>query len=147
VRADFVNEVARVLDIKRKDLVEKDFILHQILTDLSKDDFFAPNFLFKGGTCLIKCYFGYLRFSEDIDFTWKDQTAFKGMSGKKIRSQLSKTIDRTGEVFEAIAIARRFPKETESTGYLHSLLNMASKVEQDIAGSDRLASSRRMRED
>jgi hypothetical protein len=48
---------------------------------------------------------------------------------------------------DAIAIARRFPKETESTGYLHSLLNMASKVEQDVAGSDRLASSRRMRED
>jgi hypothetical protein len=48
---------------------------------------------------------------------------------------------------DAIAIARRFPKETESTGYLHSLLNMASKVEQDVAGSDGLASSRRMRED
>lgn len=69
MRADFVNEVARILDIKRKDLIEKGLILHQILTDLSKDEFFAPNFLFKGGTCLIKSYFGYLRFSEDIDFT------------------------------------------------------------------------------
>ena len=89
MRADFVNEVAGILDINRRDLVEKDLILHQILTDLSHDRFFAPNFLFKGGTCLIKCYFGYLRFSEDIDFTWKDQTAFKGMSQKKIRSSLS----------------------------------------------------------
>jgi predicted nucleotidyltransferase component of viral defense system len=106
VRADFVNEVARVLDIKRRELVEKDFILHQILSELSNDDFFAPNFLFKGGTCLIKCYFGYLRFSEDIDFTWRDQNAFSKMSGKKIRSQLSKTINRTGEVFEAIAKKR-----------------------------------------
>jgi predicted nucleotidyltransferase component of viral defense system len=106
MRADFVNEVARLLNIGRRDLVEKDFILHQILSDLSKDDFFGPNFLFKGGTCLIKCYFGYVRFSEDIDFTWKDQSAFSKMSGKKIRSQLSKTIDRTGEVFEAIAKKR-----------------------------------------
>jgi hypothetical protein len=48
---------------------------------------------------------------------------------------------------DAIAIARRFPKETESTGYLHILLNIASKVEQDVAGIDRLASSRRMRKD
>jgi hypothetical protein len=106
VRADFVNEVARELKIGRRDLIEKDFILHQILTDLSQDDFFAPNFLFKGGTCLIKCYFGYVRFSEDIDFTWKDQSAFSKMSGKKIRSHLSKVIDKTGGVFEAIAQKR-----------------------------------------
>jgi len=106
VRADFVNEVARVLNIKRTDLIEKDLILHQILTDLSQNKFFADNFLFKGGTCLIKCYFGYVRFSEDIDFTWKDQTAFNEMSGKKIRSQLSKIIDTAGGVFEAIAEKR-----------------------------------------
>ncbi|MGA2973252.1 MAG: nucleotidyl transferase AbiEii/AbiGii toxin family protein [Candidatus Bathyarchaeia archaeon] len=106
MRADFVNEVARVLKINRRDLLEKDIILHQILSDLSKDEFFAPNFLFKGGTCLIKCYFGYMRFSEDIDFTWKDQSAFGKMSGKKIRAQLSKIIDRTGSVFESIAKKR-----------------------------------------
>jgi predicted nucleotidyltransferase component of viral defense system len=106
VRADFVNEVARVLNIKRRDLVEKDLILHQILTDLSQDKFFADNFLFKGGTCLIKCYFGYVRFSEDIDFTWKDQTAFNKLSGMKIRSQLSKVIDKTGSVLETIAQKR-----------------------------------------
>jgi len=52
MRVDFVNEVARILDIKRKNLIEKDLILHQMLSDLSKDDFFSPNFLFKGGTCL-----------------------------------------------------------------------------------------------
>ena len=106
MRPDFVNEVARVLNIERRDLIEKDLILHQILTDLSRDKFFAPNFLFKGGTCLIKCYFGYLRFSEDIDFTWKDQSVFSGLSGKKIRSQLSKVIDNTGDVFERIAKKR-----------------------------------------
>ncbi len=103
---DFVNEVARVLDIQRRDLIEKDLILHQILRDLSQDDFFAENFLFKGGTCLIKCYFGYARFSEDIDFTWKNQSLFNKKSAKRIRAQLSNVIDRTGEVFEAIAKKR-----------------------------------------
>jgi hypothetical protein len=29
MRADFVNEVARILDIKRRDLTEKDLILHR----------------------------------------------------------------------------------------------------------------------
>jgi len=106
VRADFVNEVARVLNIGRRDLVEKDLILHEILTDLSEDNFFSDSFLFKGGTCLIKCYFGYVRFSDDIDFTWKDQTAFNKLSGNKIRSQLSKIIDKTGDMFEQIAKKR-----------------------------------------
>lgn len=62
MRADFVDAVAQTLDIQRKDLIEKDLILHQVLLDLSKDEFFSRSFVFKGGTCLIKCYFGYLRF-------------------------------------------------------------------------------------
>jgi len=106
MRADFVNEVARILRIERKDLIEKDLILHQILTDLSNADFFASNFLFKGGTCLIKSYFGYRRFSEDVDFTWKNQTTFSQMSQKRIRAYLSKVIDETGNVFEDIARRR-----------------------------------------
>jgi predicted nucleotidyltransferase component of viral defense system len=106
MRADFVSEVARVLQVKRVDLIEKDLILHQMLTDLSQDEFFAPNFLFNGGTCLIKGYFGYLRFSEDIDFTWKDQSVFNGKSQKKIRKYLSKVINETAEVFERIANKR-----------------------------------------
>lgn len=68
MRKDFVNEVSRIQGIKRTDLIEKDLILHQMLFDLSKNKFFSENFVFKGGTCLIKCYLGYFRFSEDIDF-------------------------------------------------------------------------------
>ena len=104
MRADFVNEVAGILDIKRKDLIEKDLLLHQILLDLSGDRFFTANVLFKGGTCLIKSYFGYLRFSEDIDFTWKDQGVFEGMSQKAIRAYLSRVIDNICEIFEEIAL-------------------------------------------
>jgi len=113
MRADFVNEIARILNIKRRDLIEKDLILHQMLLDLSEDDFFAAHFLFKGGTCLIKSYFGYLRFSEDIDFTWKDQSAFSSMSQKKIRAYLSKVIDKTGIVFEDLARKRGLDFKSE----------------------------------
>ncbi|MGH2637884.1 MAG: nucleotidyl transferase AbiEii/AbiGii toxin family protein, partial [Rhabdochlamydiaceae bacterium] len=70
-RIDFVNELSTRLEIKRRDLIEKDLILHFILLNLSKDKFFSENFAFKGGTCLIKCFYGYIRFSEDIDFTWR----------------------------------------------------------------------------
>ena len=106
MRADFVNQVATTLAIARRDLIEKDLILHQILTDLSQDKFFASNFLFKGGTCLAKSYLGYLRFSEDIDFTWKDQAVFKGMSTNKLRAHLSNVVDKTGSAFENIATKR-----------------------------------------
>lgn len=108
MRIDFVNELARRSAIERRDLLEKDVILHQALTDLSKDGFFSANFLFKGGTCLIKGYFGYLRFSEDIDFTWKNQKTFSGKSQNEIRRKLSGTIDRVGKTFERISKARGF---------------------------------------
>jgi len=117
VRADFVNEVARILGIERRDLVEKDLILHQTLADLSKDKLFGGNFAFKGGTCLIKDYLGYFRFSEDIDFTWKDQGRFAGMSQKKVRSHLSSVVDETASVFAGIAARRGFdfkPTKSES---------------------------------
>lgn len=40
MRKDFVTEVAKQNDIEQADLLEKDLILHQILTDLSQDEFF-----------------------------------------------------------------------------------------------------------
>ncbi len=106
MRKDFVNAISEALKIERRDLIEKDLILHQMLLDVSKDKFFRENFLFKGGTCLIKCYLGYFRFSEDIDFTWKKQEQFQGMSQKEIRRYLSSVIDETGVVFEKIAEKR-----------------------------------------
>jgi len=103
VRKDFINEVARTTKIERRDLIEKDLIIHQLLLDLSKDEFFSGRFLFKGGTCLIKGYLGYFRFSEDIDFTWRDQTVFEGVSQKEVRRYLSEVIDAVGKTFEEAA--------------------------------------------
>lgn len=104
---DFIDRISSGLKIQRRDMIEKDIILHQVLSDLSKDKFFTSNFVFKGGTCLIKHYLGYLRFSEDIDFTWKDQSRFRGKSGKQVSRDLSGMIDKSGRVFEEIAARRR----------------------------------------
>jgi len=103
MRIDFVNEVARTQRVKRADLIEKDLILHQILSDLSENKFFKESFVFKGGTCLAKCYLDYFRFSEDIDFTWKNQAVFEGKSQNDIRRYLSPIIDDVGKTFEDIA--------------------------------------------
>jgi hypothetical protein len=45
-------------------------------------------------------------------------------------------------ILDAIAISRKFPNETRSSDYLHSLLNLALKVEQDMSGSEGIVSSR-----
>lgn len=103
---DFVRQAAEKIKTKRLDMVEKDIVIHQILTDLSNDKFFSKNFLFKGGTCLIKHHLGYLRFSEDIDFTWKDQSKFDEKSSKVIRKELSPLIGAVGKTFEGIAKKR-----------------------------------------
>jgi predicted nucleotidyltransferase component of viral defense system len=76
MRKDFIATLAKQNAIEQADMLEKDLILHQVLTDLSRNEYFSNNFVFKGGTCLTKCYLGYYRFSEDIDFTWKDQMIF-----------------------------------------------------------------------
>ncbi len=106
MKIELIDEIANRQKIKRKDLIEKDVILHQILTDLSKDKFFSKNFVFKGGTCLVKSYLGYFRFSEDIDFTWKDQSIFNNKSVNKISEMCSNTTDKIGIILEEISKKR-----------------------------------------
>ncbi len=47
--------------------VEKDYVLGWLLTAISSHAELS-NWIFKGGTCLKKCYFETYRFSEDLDF-------------------------------------------------------------------------------
>jgi predicted nucleotidyltransferase component of viral defense system len=68
----FIDQVSQDIKYTHKEIVEKDLYLHDLLSNLFSDQYFKENFLFKGGTCLVKCYLGYYRFSEDIDFTWKN---------------------------------------------------------------------------
>ncbi|MCK9423872.1 MAG: nucleotidyl transferase AbiEii/AbiGii toxin family protein [Bacteroidales bacterium] len=49
--------------------IDKDWVLGHLLKEIARCEWFQNNLLFKGGTCLKKCYFPEYRFSEDIDFT------------------------------------------------------------------------------
>src|SRR5260370_1308333 len=51
------------------DIVEKDYALGWLLDGIFTHERLAPAWVFKGGTCLKKCYFETYRFSEDLDFT------------------------------------------------------------------------------
>ena len=96
----FIEEIGNKLGFSRRDLIEKDILLHGLLRYLSQNSFFKDNFLFKGGTCLIKSYLDYYRFSEDIDFTWYNQDIFIDHSQKWIRRFLSGIIEEIGLFLE-----------------------------------------------
>jgi hypothetical protein len=50
-------------------VVEKDYVLGWVLAGIARDEDLSRAWLFKGGTCLKKCFFETYRFSEDLDFT------------------------------------------------------------------------------
>ena len=50
-------------------VVEKDYVLGWVLAGIARDEELSRAWLFKGGTCLKKCFFETYRFSEDLDFT------------------------------------------------------------------------------
>lgn len=103
ITKEFIEYITEKTGILKTELIEKDLILQEILKELSKEEYFTKNFIFKGGTCIIKCYLSYYRFSEDLDFSWSNQTVYYQMSEKKIRTILAKEINTVMEVLAKIA--------------------------------------------
>lgn len=53
----------------RPDIIEKDYVLGWLLAGIFNHSALKMTWVFKGGTCLKKCFFETYRFSEDLDFT------------------------------------------------------------------------------
>ena len=65
-------------------VVEKDYVLGWMLAGIAQHPQTRDTWVFKGGTCLKKCYFETFRFSEDLDFTLLDgshvdETVLRGL--------------------------------------------------------------------
>lgn len=56
----------------RDDVVEKDYALGWLLGAIASQPELVTRWVFKGGTCLRKCFYETYRFSEDLDFTVVD---------------------------------------------------------------------------
>lgn len=61
-------DFARAQGVEPK-IIEKDYVLGWVLAGINNHPELAKQWVFKGGTCLKKCYFETYRFSEDLDFT------------------------------------------------------------------------------
>jgi predicted nucleotidyltransferase component of viral defense system len=53
-------------------VIEKDYVLGWLLAGIAQHQALSRTWVFKGGTCLRKCYYETFRFSEDLDFTITD---------------------------------------------------------------------------
>jgi len=100
--SEFVTLIAEKSGVKKPGLIEKDVMLHKVLRDVYSSKL-STDYLFKGGTCLVKCYFGYYRFSADLDFIWKNQRVWGGLSRKELRRRLLAEVDKFGSLFEKTA--------------------------------------------
>ncbi|WP_456444109.1 nucleotidyl transferase AbiEii/AbiGii toxin family protein [Thermococcus sp.] len=102
-RRGFARFVSRKTGIKSVDLVEWDYIIHTILKELEKDPLFKENYVFKGGTCLVKCHLGYYRFSRDLDFAYRHTDELRGMSRSKLKKFLNEETGRIAEILRCVA--------------------------------------------
>jgi predicted nucleotidyltransferase component of viral defense system len=81
-------------------VVEKDYALGWLLWGIHQHPQAKNDWVFKGGTCLKKCYFETYRFSEDLDFSYRgiEQPTVDGLT--KILADVSDTLmDASGMEF------------------------------------------------
>jgi len=68
-----VLQLAKKLGLQNS-TIEKDYVLGWVLMSIQNNSKIKDLWIFKGGTCLKKCFFDEYRFSEDLDFTLVDPT-------------------------------------------------------------------------
>jgi predicted nucleotidyltransferase component of viral defense system len=83
-------------------VVEKDYALGWLLWGIHRHPIAGNDWVFKGGTCLKKCYFETYRFSEDLDFSYRGESQLTVESLTQIMNEISDLI------FEEAGI--EFPK-------------------------------------
>lgn len=77
----------------REDVVEKDYVLGWVLAGIGTEPALRDGWIFKGGTCLKKCYLETFRFSEDLDFTLLDGAP---RDEQEVLDHLGRMLDRIG---------------------------------------------------
>ncbi len=78
-------------------VIEKDYVLGWVLWGINGHNSLTEKWIFKGGTCLKKCFFETYRFSEDLDFTLTDPSHVDDPFLKRVFSEIGKHVyEETG---------------------------------------------------
>ena len=76
-------------------VIEKDYALSWLLAGISAHKELRDSWVFKGGTCLKKCFFETYRFSEDLDFTLRDVSHLDEKFLKAVFAEISDWVYQT----------------------------------------------------
>ena len=117
--SEFVSFIVEKSGVKDVSLIESDITLHRMLKGFCSSPVFNK-YLFKGGSCLTKCYFGYYRFSVDLDFTWREQEVWASLGEKELRRTLLAEIRIFASFLKTVSeeLGLRFEAELENRNFI-----------------------------
>jgi predicted nucleotidyltransferase component of viral defense system len=109
-------EIATIAEAKRvsKSTIDKDWVLGHFLAAIYSEPELKKELIFKGGTCLKKCYILDYRFSEDLDFTARQK---KFELTKKHLQNICADVEKHTGVHTHIDSLRPLNFKNELTGY------------------------------
>lgn len=109
-------EIATIAQAKNvaKLTIDKDWVLGHFLDAIYSINHLKDNLIFKGGTCLKKCYLPDYRFSEDLDFTSRN-TSFE--LKKSHIDNICKLLDQRAGILTHIEKFQVLQYEDKPTGY------------------------------
>jgi predicted nucleotidyltransferase component of viral defense system len=95
-------EVKKALKLSVSDgIIEKDLLLTLILAEFEKRKI-GKDLIFKGGTLLSRNYLNYHRFSEDLDFVYRDSGNLREMTRLAREKKIKQFIDTFCPVLKSI---------------------------------------------
>lgn len=97
-----------------KSVIDKDWMLGHFIAAIFNEPELKKTLIFKGGTCLKKCWFEEYRFSEDLDFTSKSQELELTQQHLKF---ITKYVEDNTEVKTHIVSLKPLKFQDRLTGY------------------------------
>jgi len=100
----YVSEVKSKLALDVSDeIISKDLLLTLILAEFEKEKGVFIELIFKGGTLLSRNYLQYHRFSEDLDFVYKESGTLHKLSRKQRERKIKVFIDTFTQQLKKVA--------------------------------------------
>jgi predicted nucleotidyltransferase component of viral defense system len=129
-------------------VVEKDYVLGWLLAGIGEHAATRDTWVFKGGTCLKKCFFETYRFSEDLDFTLTDPAHLDDAFLRKLFQEIGEWVyEQTGLIlppearkFEVYTNPRGGTSAEGRVGYRGPLARVgdAPRIKLDLTDHERL---------
>ena len=134
----------------RQNVVEKDYALGWLLAGIAQHPRLSEIWIFKGGTCLRKCYYETFRFSEDLDFTVTVPELIEPVVLVEIFNEISAWLETTvgmrlelgSDSFKTYGNSRRNPSTQGKIGFVGPLTQPTTpKIKIDLTCDELVASS------